>query len=241
MTDTKAADTKAMEPMWPNGSSEEYVAARVELAKAERVLRDRIEQVAAARRRMPPGLVLGEYTFAEGPADLGRPEPVRRTSLRELFGDHDTLVVYHLMFHPDADEACPMCSMWVDGFHGVAHHLAQHTAFAVIAKAPLPKLRAWALRRGWDGLRILSSHGTTFNAELNAERADGNQRPMVSVFTAEGDAVRHRYTLPANFLDDAQRGIDLLSPVWNILDLLPQGRGEWYAENSYAGRDRSAP
>jgi len=227
-----------MEPMWPARADEEYVAARVELAKAERVLRDQIEEVAAARRRMPPGLVLDEYAFAEGPADLGRPEPVRATRLRDLFGGHDTLVVYHLMFRPDDDEACPMCSMWVDGFQGVAHHIAQHTAFAVIGKAPLPKLRAWALRRGWDGLRVLSSHDTTFNADLNAERPDGDQRPMISVFTAEGDRVRHFYTLPANFHDDAQRGIDQLSPVWNLLDLLPSGRGEWYAGNSYAGRLR---
>jgi predicted dithiol-disulfide oxidoreductase (DUF899 family) len=227
-----------MEPMWPDGASEEYVAARVELAKTERELRDRIEDVAAARRRMPPGLVLRDYEFAEGPADLGLREPVRRTRLRELFDDRDTLVVYHLMFHPDADEACSMCSMWVDGFQGVAHHLRQHTAFAVIGKAPLPKLRDWALHRGWDGLRVLSAHGTTFNADLNAERADGDQRPMISVFTADGAAVRHFYSLPANFLDDAQRGIDLLSPVWNVLDLLPSGRGEWYAENAYAGRAR---
>ena len=57
---------------------------------------------------------------------------------------------------------------------------------------------------------------------------------MISVFTAEGDAVWHFYSLPANFLDDSQRGIDLLSPVWNVLDLLPSGRGEWYAGNDYA-------
>lgn len=233
-------DAAAMEPMWPNGASEEYIAARIGLAKAERTLRDQIEEVAAARRRVPPGLLLDDYSFAEGPADLGRPEPIRTTRLRELFREHDTLVVYHLMFHPDDDEACPMCSMWVDGFQGVAHHLAQRTSFAVIAKAPLPKLRAWALRRGWDGLRILSSHDTTFNTDLNAERPNGDQRPMISVFTPEGDQVRHHYTLPANFLDDAQRGIDQLSPVWNILDLLPAGRGDWYAENHYAGRDRRA-
>jgi predicted dithiol-disulfide oxidoreductase (DUF899 family) len=233
------ASTARMEPMWPAGADEEYIAARIEVAKAERALRDSIEEVAAARRRMPDGLVLGEYLLAEGPADLGRREPVRQTRLRDLFGEHDTLVVYHLMFHPDDDEACPMCSMWVDGFHGVAHHVTRHTAFAVVGKAALPKLRDWALHRGWDGLRLLSSHGTTFNADLNAERPDGDQRPMISVFRADGDRVRHFYTLPANFLDDAQRGIDLLSPVWNILDLLPAGRGAWYPDNTYPGRTRS--
>jgi predicted dithiol-disulfide oxidoreductase (DUF899 family) len=233
-------DNAAPEPMWPVGASPEYISARLDLAKAERMLRDEIEKVAAARRRIPEGLELADYLLTEGPADLGLREPVRTARLRELFGEHDTLVVYHLMFHPDEDEACPMCSLWIDGFHGVVHHLARHTAFAVIGKAPLAKLRDWALHRGWDGLRILSSHGTTFNRDLNAEHPNGDQRPMISVFRAEGDRVRHFYTLPANFLDGAERGMDLLSPVWNILDLLPAGRGTWYAENTYAGRTRSA-
>jgi predicted dithiol-disulfide oxidoreductase (DUF899 family) len=175
--------------------------------------------------------VVGDYTLAEGPADLSLDEPISETAFPELFGRHDTLFVYHLMFHPEDDEACPMCSMWIDGIGGVAHHLDQHTAVAVIAKAPLPKLRAWAARRGWDALRILSSYGTSFNADMNAELEDGAQRPMASVFVRDGGQVRHHYTLPANFLDGAERGIDLLSPVWNILDLLPGGRGDWYAEN----------
>src|SRR5216683_4763605 len=110
-----------MHPMWPAGASQEHIDARIELAKAEQALHDQLREVAAARRRLPPGPVLDHYAFAEGPADLGMDEPVRATSLRKLFGGHDTLFVYHLMFHPDEDEACPMCSMWVDGFHGVAH------------------------------------------------------------------------------------------------------------------------
>jgi predicted dithiol-disulfide oxidoreductase (DUF899 family) len=227
-------------PMWPVGASAEYVEARMQLARAERDLRDRIEEVAQARRAMPAGALLPDYRFEEGPDDLGLAGPTRNPSLLELFGDRETLFVYHLMFHPDDDAACPMCSMWVDGFHGVAHHLARHTAVAVIAKAPLPALRDWARRRGWDGLRILSSGGTGFNADLGAEHPDGAQRPMASVLVREQDQVRHFYSLPANFLDGAQRGIDLLNPVWNVLDLLPGGRGEWYAGNDYAGRSRAA-
>jgi predicted dithiol-disulfide oxidoreductase (DUF899 family) len=33
--------------------------------------------------------------------------------------------------------------------------------------------------------------------------------------------------------DVFERGIDLLSPVWPMLDLTPRGRGEWYAELDY--------
>jgi predicted dithiol-disulfide oxidoreductase (DUF899 family) len=229
-TDMSAID---MMPMWPRGAPEDYVAARGELARAARALRARIEEVAAARRRLPPGAVVTDTALTEGSPDLTRDDGVRTTRLSELFGAHDHLFVYHLMFSPDDDSACPMCSMWVDGFHGVRHHLEQHAAVAVVGKAPLPKLRAWARRRGWSGLRILSSHGTGFNAEMAAEYADGGQRPMASVFVRDGGAVRHFYTLPANFHDDTQRAMDLLSPVWNVLDLLPGGRGDWYPDNDY--------
>jgi predicted dithiol-disulfide oxidoreductase (DUF899 family) len=225
-------------PIWPAGASQEHIDARVELEKAEQRLHDQLLQVAEARRKLPPGPVLAEYLLAEGPADLGLDGPVTDTALRDVFGAHDTLLVYHLMFHPDDDAACPMCSLWVDSLHGVAHHIAQHTAFAVIGKAPLPKLRAWGLRRGWDGLRILSSYGTTFNADMNVERPDGDQRAVVSVFTRDGEQVRHLLSQSANFLDGSDGANDLLTPIWHVLDLLPAGRGDWYASNSYAGRGR---
>ena len=230
--------TNEQTPTWPEGASADYVASRMELARAERRLRDQIEQVAAARRQLPPGAVMADYPFREGPPDLGRDAPVRQTRLSGLFGRHDHLVTYHLMFHPEHDQACPMCSMWVDGLHGVAHHLAQHAGFAVVARAPLPALRDWARRRGWDGLRILSSFETTFNADLRVETAAGEQTPAVSVFSRDGDAIRHSYTLPADLIDGAERGIDQLCAVWGVLDLLPTGRGDWYAGNSYAGRER---
>ena len=36
--------------------------------------------------------------------------------------------------------------------------------------------------------------------------------------------------------DINQRGIDLLTPVYNMLDLTPGGRDDWYAELSYQPR-----
>ena len=230
--------TSDIRPIWPAGASQEHIEARIELARAEQQLHGQLWDIAAARHRLPPGPVLGDYHLAEGPADLGLDAPVTSTPLSELFGEHDTLFIYHLMFHPDDDAACPMCSLWVDGLHGVAHHIAQHAAFVVVAKAPLPKLRGWALRRGWDGLRVLSSHGTTFNADMNAETPDGAQVPMVSVLRAEGGQVRHVVSQIANFTDGSEGANDLLTPLWHVLDLLPEGRGDWYAANDYPGRAR---
>jgi predicted dithiol-disulfide oxidoreductase (DUF899 family) len=227
------------EGLWPDIADAAYQRARTELWHAERDLRDALEAVARARRALPPGAPMPGYSFQEGPADLGLDEPEETRTLVDLFGDHETLVIYHLMFAAGADGGCPMCSMWVDGLHGVSHHLARHTAFAVVAEASTPELRAWGRRRGWDGLRLVSAGGTTFGRDLGAVRPDGSLRPGVSVLRRDGDEVRHGYTVFADWsAEDKERGIDLLSPVWQVLDLLPQGRGDWYAANDYAGRLR---
>jgi predicted dithiol-disulfide oxidoreductase (DUF899 family) len=46
------------------------------------------------------------------------------------------------MLPEDDEEYCPNCSMWIDGFNGVAAHLDQHVTFVVMAKAPLHKFRS---------------------------------------------------------------------------------------------------
>ena len=48
----------------------EYVARREELRLAEIELMEHQERVAALRRALPPGAVLGEYEFLEVPADF---------------------------------------------------------------------------------------------------------------------------------------------------------------------------
>ncbi len=38
--------------------------------------------------------------------------------------------------------------------------------------------------------------------------------------------------------DIQERGIDLLSPIWHMLDLTPQGRGDWYTKLEYPVHSR---
>ena len=103
----------------------------------------------------------------------------------------------------------------------------------------MPELRAWGRKRGWDGLRLVSAGGTSFGRDLGAVRQDGTLQPGLSVLRREADGVRHFYTAFADWTaEEKERGIDLYSPVWQVLDLLPQGRGDWYATNEYAGRLR---
>lgn len=220
--------------------SAEYLARREDLRLAEIELMRHRERVAQLRRRLPEGPVVEDYPFQEGPANLDAGDaPVRTVRLSELFSAPDrALVVYHLMFGKRQTIPCPMCTMWIEGFNGVAHHLAQNVDFVIAAAADPPALRAHARDRGWRNLRLLSCGNSTFKYDLDSEDADGNQDSTVSVFTKDGrGAVRHIYSTRPRMADDIdQRGIDLLSPVWHILDLTPQGRDDWYAELAYPGQ-----
>lgn len=193
-------------------------------------LSEETARVATLRRALPLGVALGDYVFTEGPRDLSSDEPTVETKFSDLVGTDRSLVVYHMMYGPNWDAGCPMCSSWIDGLHGISHHLAQRVDFVVIAKAPLPKLRAWARHRGWDGLRILSSFGTTFNADLGAEDAAGEQLGDMSVFAKRDGVVHHIYTTHGAF--------DQVSPLWAVLDMVPEGHDDWYPSNEYAGRTR---
>ncbi|MFF1934363.1 DUF899 family protein [Streptomyces sp. NPDC058228] len=219
------------------GESAEHVSAREELRLAEIELMRHRERVADLRRRLPLGPVVDDYAFEEGPADLHADDaPVQTVRLSELFTQPGRdLVVYHFMYGKQQTQPCPMCTMWIDGFNGIAHHVAQNVDFAIVAAADLPALRAHARDRQWENLRLLSAGAGTFKYDLGSEDAEGNQDSTVSVFTRDSDgSVRHFYSAHPRMSDDIdQRGIDLLSPVWHILDLTRQGRDNWFAELSY--------
>lgn len=220
----------------PNEPSD-YLAKREELRLAEIELMQQRERVAELRRRLPQGATVQDYAFEEGPANLDAADtPIRTVRLSELFTlPGRALVIYHLMYGKKQAKPCPMCTAWIDGFNGVAGHLAQNMNLAVVAAADTPTLRAHARARGWKRLRLLSAGPSTFKYDLGSEDRDGNQDSTISVFTRGSDgAVRHFYSAHPRMAGDIQeRGIDLLSPIWHMLDLTPQGRGDWYAKLEY--------
>jgi predicted dithiol-disulfide oxidoreductase (DUF899 family) len=217
--------------------SAHYSARREELRVAEVELMRQRERVAALRRQLPLGAVLEDYEFLEGPQDLGDGDaPVTAVRLRRLFSEPTrALVVQHVMFGKKQTTPCPMCTMWVDGLNGVVRHIARNADFVVASAADPVALRAHARDRGWNNVRLLSCADNTFQYDLAAEDEDGYQDSTVSVFVLDSEGrPRHFYSCHPHMADDiAQRGIDLLSPVWHVLDLTPQGRGEWFADLDY--------
>jgi len=222
----------------------EYLAKREELRLAEIELMRQRERVADLRRHLPQGAPIQNYPFDEGPRDLSAGDaPVRTTRLSELFTKPDrSLIIYHLMFGKRQTKPCPMCTAWLDGANGVAHHLAQNLDFAVVAAADIPSLRAHARARGWDKLRLLSAGNSTFKYDFGSEEREGHQDSTVSVFTRDAEGtLRHFYTAhPRMAPEIPERGIDLLAPIWHFMDLTPQGRGNWYAKLDYGTKVQAA-
>jgi len=236
------------------GESAEYRAARNRLLEQEIELRRATEAVAEARRRLPPGgIVPQDYVFqAEGPG--GGPAEVR---LSELFAPgQDSLMIYSMMFPRDpgddrpgpdrgqtallplAEGPCPSCTAFLDQLDGAAEHASQRVNLAVAGKAPIERILTFAAERGWRRLRMLSSAGTSYNRDYLAEGADGEQRPMLNVFHRDGDTIRHFWASELFYApeDPGQepRHVGTLEPLWNLFDLIPEGRGTgWDEQLSY--------
>jgi predicted dithiol-disulfide oxidoreductase (DUF899 family) len=215
----------------------DYLARREELRLAEIELMEHQERVAAMRRALPHGAVIEDYEFLEGPVDLGAGDnPMSTVKLNELFTAVERpLVIYHMMYGKKQKKPCPMCTMWVDGFNGISQHLAQNIDFAIVMAADLKAMRDHARSRGWYGLRLLSAEGNTFKFDLGSEDAEGAQDSTLSVFVKDKKGVvRHFYSAhPRMSPQIKERGIDLLTPVWDLMDLTPRGRREWYPSLVY--------
>jgi len=217
--------------------SEDYLSKRDELRRAEIELRHQRERVAELRRQLPEGPAVQDYVFEEIPSSLDAGgSSIQTVRLSELFTAPDrSVVLYQFMFGKKQTNPCPMCTAWIDGFNGVAHHIAQNLDLAIVAAADPVSLRNHARARGWSRLRLLSARTSTFKYDFGSEDKDGNQDSAISVFTKDDvGTIRHSYTgHPWLAPGIKERGIDELIPVWNIMDLTRQGRGAFYAKLEY--------
>jgi len=234
---------------FPNESAE-YRTARNALLDAELALRRQIERVAEQRRALPPGGEVPEdYVFERIGAHL-RPEKVK---LSELFGDHNSILIYSFMYGPERDSPCPGCTHLLDGMDGAARHAWQRFPIYVVAKSPIARLVAWAKERGWNHLALLSTAGNDYDAdyhgdtsklspEMRAERGyeDGKDwdETIFNVFRKDGDTIRHFWASEMAFAPEEpgqhHRAGDMADPLWNLLDMAPEGRGaNWFPKLHY--------
>jgi len=221
------------------GESSQYRHARNQLLQAEDELRRLNQQVAAQRRALPAGGLLPEDYVFESPPDGSE------VRFSELFAPgKDTLVVYHMMFPrwsedpragapggktallPLAGQPCPSCTSVVDGLNGPATHLADRMNLVVVAKADPVRLGTYAQERGWGNLLLLSSRNNTFNRDYHGETPKGEQLPVLNVFSRDEGGIHHRWASELTFVRGDNSPLDPVWPIWGVLDLTPNGRGE---------------
>ncbi len=209
-------------------SPEEWLAARKELLKKEKEFTRMRDELSAQRREMPWVKVDKAYTF-EGPKG--------KVSLADLFAGRGQLVIYHFMFGPGWEQGCPSCSFISDSFDGITVHLANRdTTLAVVSRATWPEIDAFKRRMGWK-FPWVSSNGTDFNYDFHVsftpeEKETGeisynfgkqkyfsDEGPGLSAFIKKDEQIYHTYSSYA-------RGLDILLPTYNVLDMTAKGRDE---------------
>ncbi len=215
------------------GESDAYRSKRNKLLAAEKDLRQKLEDITKLRRQLPlGGKVKEDYFF-----DEIRNGIVKQTKLSELLQPgKNSLIVYSFMYGPQAEAPCPMCTSFLDSADSSSPHITQRTNFVVVAKSPINRIRDWTDKRGWKNLRLLSSANNTYNSDYFSETPEGHQLPACNVFTKADSGIHHFYSTELLYtkLDGQPRHVDLLWPLWNFFDLIPEGRGtDWYPKLSY--------
>jgi predicted dithiol-disulfide oxidoreductase (DUF899 family) len=222
------------------GTTEQHLAARVELLAAEKEHTHRADELARMRRALPWVPIEKEYLFD---TDTGE------KTLAELFDGRSQLLVYHFMFGPHWEAGCPVCSYWADSFNGGAVHLAHRDVTLLCAsRAPLERIQAYKGRMGWS-FPWVSSGRNGFNYDFHVsvrgldagpsqpqmerpdpERTDlppynftnrpfAAENPGLSAFALDDGVVYHTYSCYA-------RGLDAFNAANQLLDRAPRGRDE---------------
>ncbi|MDB5857742.1 MAG: hypothetical protein JWQ76_1431 [Ramlibacter sp.] len=232
MTNAKlqpAADlARQVSKPYPNDSAA-YREARTALLAEEVELRRHIERVAAQRRALPPGGEARDHRFLD--------EQGRELGLADLFGKHDTLVSYFWMYGPQRERPCPMCTAFLGAMDTPVRDLTQRVAFAVFGRSPVARQLAAARERGWRNLKFYQTVGDDFARDYRGLAPNGDEWPALDVWVKDGGKVRHFWASELGGTQDPgqdPRGAPDPTPLWNILDLTPGGRGtDWYPKLEY--------
>jgi predicted dithiol-disulfide oxidoreductase (DUF899 family) len=217
---------------------DEWLTARKTLLEREKDYTKRGDRINAERRRLPMVKLEKEYSF-EGPQGT--------VKLIDLFEGYTQLIIYHFMFDPEWDKGCMGCTGYVSALGDLSLLQERNTTFALVSRAPLPKLEAYKQLKGWT-VPWYSSFGSDFNYDFHAtldktvapieynyrnqaelEEHNGSDDVQgeshgLSVFFRLGDDIFHTYSTYA-------RGVEALTDAYRLLDMTPYGRQEDFEDS----------
>ena len=99
-------------------------------------------------------------------------------------------------------------------------------------------LQAWKRERGWRNLRLYTDLNGAYSHDYFGVLPDGSEIPAMNVFTRRDGVIRHFWSgeMTGQTADPGQdpRGAPDPAPLWMVLDLTPEGRGQsWYPSLDY--------
>ncbi|MCO5216382.1 MAG: DUF899 domain-containing protein [Thermomicrobiales bacterium] len=196
-----------------------WETALAEQLQLEDELIAQTKTVAAARRRLPMTPLARDYTFVG---------PDGEQSMADVFGDARQLVVYHVMYAPEWEKACPHCTQYaINQGHGINLETSERdTRYILVSRASYEKIAAWAKAHGIQ--TPWYSVSTEFAEEMGKIAPGFGDMPGLSVFFKADNGIIYRtYTTSGSMVESTM-------PASAILRLTPYGMQE-HGEDSPEG------
>lgn len=185
---------------------------REDIEALEQELREKKQQLATLRREVP-AVPVKDYLVTDWNGNEVR--------LSDLFGDKEELIVVFNM-----GKSCVYCTLWADGLNGLTPHLEDRAMFILVSPDPPKVQKKFAKSRDWQ-FPMYSHNERPFALEMGFATESGQQLPGVAVFTKdENGKVYHRSSSTFGPGDN-------FNPMYDLMDLLPNGWNKWGPQYSY--------
>lgn len=141
------------------------------------------------------------------------------TSLLDLFGKHDKLLMIHNM-----GQSCRYCMLWADGFNGFVPHLESAMSLVLVSKDSPELQRRYANSRGWR-FNLASHGGGDYIREQTVTDGETNS-PGAVIYERVGDEIFRK--------NSSEFGPgDLYCSMWGLLGLAGLGEADWTPQYNY--------
>ena len=180
-----------------------------EIAAVERRIGELTAELNALRRQNPPTPV-PDYAFQTLDGE---------TSLSQLFGEREQLLVVHNM-----GQGCRYCTLWADGFNGLLAHLESVLSVVLVSKDAPAVQRRFAHSRGWR-FRMVSHGGGAYIQEQGVF-GEAENYPGAVVYERQGATILRKNACvfgPG----------DLYCAVWPFLGMAGLDGDDWTPQYNY--------
>ena len=135
---------------------------------------------------------------------------------------------------------------------GSTAHIGRRTALHIVVKSSIARLAAWAHERGWDHLSFVSTAGNNFGADYfgdtskfskgmraqhRVSEGENRDETIFNVFKKSDGEILHFWGSEMSFAptvsNQHHRAGDLVDPLWGLLGMTPEGRGDFFPKVNY--------